>query len=381
MRLIKNFKCSKHMSEACLPYFKKHFRSEFNPLFFEQIFSPYHLQISSEIFNACQNFIKTFYQHTRTMPIAYKNEAERVIDSAKTTDSSVLMAYDFHIDSNNQPRLIEVNTNAAGYLPINLLHMAHDLTPDTDYRSLKMSFISEYQQVYPHKTPKHIFITDENIEEQNMYPEFLMFKDIFNSWDIEATITDYTNFSLKNNKLYHNNSEVDFIYNRFCDFLLSRPESKDILGGYLHGSACLTPHPKEYLRMADKNRLIELSHEDLNFSKFLIKTFNNFSSSDETWSNKKNLFFKPARSHGGKGVYRGKKLTKKVFERIMNSGDYIAQEYVPAQEFIYDEQKWKTDLRFFVYRDEIQLSSARIYTGQVTNFKTPNSGYAPLEII
>ena len=43
---------------------------------------------------------------------------------------------------------------------------------------------------------------------------------------------------------------------------------------------------------------------------------------------RKNWFFKPAAGFGSRAAYRGDKLTKRVFEEILQGG-YIAQEIVP----------------------------------------------------
>jgi hypothetical protein len=38
----------------------------------------------------------------------------------------------------------------------------------------------------------------------------------------------------------------------------------------------------------------------------------------------------------------------------------------------------KTDVRLFTYDGEILLIAARLYEGQVTNFRTPGGGFAPV---
>src|SRR5690606_33937586 len=97
-----------------------------------------------------------------------------------------------------------------------------------------------------------------------------------------------------------------------------------------------------------------------------------FSSENEIWDQRKSLFFKPRQSHGGKSVYRGESVSRKVFERLM-SEDVVIQRFQPAQKFPTDDPRsvlanWKFDIRFFVYQDKIQLAAARAYQGQVTNF-------------
>ncbi|HBC37050.1 MAG TPA: hypothetical protein DC045_22650, partial [Marinobacter adhaerens] len=85
--------------------------------------------------------------------------------------------------------------------------------------------------------------------------------------------------------------------------------------------------------------------------------------------------------HGSKGVYRGDKLTRRVFENILNGG-YIAQDLVPAGErtLRIDDAvvTRKVDIRLYTYAGKSMLVAARIYQGQTTNFRTPGGGFAPV---
>ena len=111
------------------------------------------------------------------------------------------------------------------------------------------------------------------------------------------------------------------------------------------------------------------------------KLFRDFSSLDELWSSRKLYFFKPQQSFGSKGVYSGKGISRKAFERLDPDG-FMAQELCPPgrQTFIWDDQEveLKYDLRFYSFQGEIQHSVARLYQGQATNMKTPLGGLAPI---
>jgi hypothetical protein len=50
------------------------------------------------------------------------------------------------------------------------------------------------------------------------------------------------------------------------------------------------------------------------------------SNADALWGDRRNLFFKPARGHGGKAAYRGSKVTRKVWAEII-AREYVAQSY------------------------------------------------------
>ena len=102
---------------------------------------------------------------------------------------------------------------------------------------------------------------------------------------------------------------------------------------------------------------------------------------DTLWAERKRLFFKPAAGFGSKAVYRGDKLTRRVWEEIV-SGDYVMQELVaPGERHVQVEDETtalKYDVRNFVYAGQVQLLAARLYQGQATNFRTPGGGFAPV---
>src|SRR5690606_19218612 len=99
---------------------------------------------------------------------------------------------------------------------------------------------------------------------------------------------------------------------------------------------------------------------------------------ERLWSERRRLFFKPARGYGSKAAYRGDKLTRRVWSEVLD-GTYVAQELVPPSERGVSEGiALKADVRNYVYAGEVQLLAARLYQGQTTNFRTPHGGFAPV---
>ena len=102
---------------------------------------------------------------------------------------------------------------------------------------------------------------------------------------------------------------------------------------------------------------------------------------DALWARRAHLFFKPCTGYGSKAAYRGSKLTKKTWERIIEGG-YVAQALVPPSSRTIEvdgaEVPLKLDVRAYAYRGAIQLLAARLYHGQTTNFRTPGGGFAPV---
>ncbi len=285
------------------------------------------------------------------------------------TDSSVLMSYDFHYDfSTEQLSLIEINTNASQYL----------LTAELDERAakraletLRKSFFDEWSKI--NKTiipPEWIAIVDENPTAQKTYFEFLMYKDLFRSWGVrDCSIYDINDLPVP--ELLIKNG---FIYNRLTDFYLESPSSAKLWATWSQNQIALSTHPREYLLLADKARLVDFSLKSVSNVLIPCRHIGSFKTADEIWAERKKLFFKPRSSFGAKAVYRGSSISQKMFQEILTK-DYIVQEYRPPGEWMGK----KFDLRFFVYKSDIQLVCARLYSGQVTNFSNPGGGIALIE--
>jgi hypothetical protein len=99
------------------------------------------------------------------------------------------------------------------------------------------------------------------------------------------------------------------------------------------------------------------------------------------WRERKQYFFKPVDGYGGKAAYRGDKLTRATWDAIL-ARPYVAQEIVaPSERTIQIEGRevpLKLDVRAYVYDGAVQLTAARLYQGQTTNFRTAGGGFAPV---
>ena len=158
----------------------------------------------------------------------------------------------------------------------------------------------------------------------------------------------------------------------------------------------MTPNPHNHALLADKRNLSLLSdpatleawgvaadarHHLSGVPRTILVTPEN---ADALWQARKHLFFKPTGGHGGKGAYRGDKLSKGVWTEIARGG-YVAQTFVQPSERMMrvDEapQARKMDVRLYTYDARVLLVSARLYQGQTTNFRTPGGGFAPVFVI
>ncbi|MEX2469308.1 MAG: hypothetical protein WD396_06100 [Pseudohongiellaceae bacterium] len=312
------------------------------------------------------------------------------------------MGYDFHLGAEG-PRLIEVNTNAGGAFLNAVLARAQlpccggatrvSWAEDFD-TAVIAQFESEWRAQRGSGRSESIAIVDDRPDEQHLYPEFRLAQQLLQSNGIDTVILSPTDLRYTSGALCAGDKRIDLVYNRLVDFGLEAPEHAALRSAWLDGGAVITPNPFVHALLADKRNLAVLSdHATLKgwglspenaalLRRGIPRTVQvTASNGEDLWRERRQWFFKPVAGHGSKGVYRGSKLTKSTFARILES-DYIAQAYVPPSERLVlvdgEQQSLKVDVRLYTYRGALLLAAARLYRGQTTNFRTPGGGFAPL---
>ncbi|TYB90043.1 hypothetical protein [Oceaniovalibus sp. ACAM 378] len=315
-----------------------------------------------------------------------------------------LMGYDFHLGVDG-PRLIEINTNAGGAFLNALLARAQraccaemdmPLVPQTfGYAAVRM-FQEEWVRQRGTGTPHRIAIVDDNPEEQYLYPEFVLVRQVLAARGIDAVIADASNLRYEGGQLSVEGKPIDLVYNRVTDFAFEQPEYRALREAYRDGAVVVTPNPHNHALLADKRNLSLLSDptvlEDWGLDPTHLARLRSIprtvlvtpENADDMWKSRKGLFFKPMGGHGGKAVYRGDKVTKGVWAEIERGG-YVAQTLVrPSERMIKIDdvpQVRKMDVRLYTYDSRVLLVAARLYQGQTTNFRTPGGGFAPVFVV
>jgi len=346
--------------------------------------------------------LPAYQQHVLT----YAPDAAQFFTEAQ----GVFLGYDFHLSAAG-PKLIEINSNAGGALinavliraqnrcceivehrqpgkldlPRQSSHPAENLFMDMFYR--------EWQAERDLKPLLSIAIVDHDPLNQYLWPEFLLFKHLFAQHQIQTVICDPAELSHRDGALWHGDLKIDLVYNRLTDFGLEAESCLALREAYLTNAVVLTPHPRNHALYADKRNLAWLGNDaflqtigvDENTRSVLQAGIAHTvlvepKNAEWFWSNRKQLFFKPAKGYGSKAAYRGDKLTRRVFEDILQH-DYVAQTLVKPSERHLDAGELKLDLRHYVYRGQTQLICARLYQGQTTNFRTPGGGFAQVLVV
>ncbi|HNS28060.1 MAG TPA: hypothetical protein PKN91_08040 [Steroidobacteraceae bacterium] len=322
--------------------------------------------------------------------------------------SGAFMGFDFHITPSG-PKLIEINTNAGGAFLNIAAQGSHracceaadgcwPLQPGLEQSEAEVISMlkHEWRLARGDAELRTIAIVDENPRRQFLYPEFQLARRLFESHGLRALIVDPSKLEITGNTLRSAGERVDLVYNRLTDFYFEAPGSQVLRVAYEQDLSVITPHPRAHALYANKRNLVLLSDagelERLGAERSAIEHLGHtipptreVNCGDEHWwQERKGWFFKPRNGFGSRGVYRGDKLTRRVFAEVANGG-YLAQEFTPASErrrsVAGNPEIFKVDVRCYVYAGKIQLMAARLYQGQTTNFRTAGGGFAPVYVI
>lgn len=320
---------------------------------------------------------------------------------------SACMGYDFHLDDQGLPRLIEINTNAGGALINAALADAHTpcaracmpaLQGPSDGATIRAAqwamFANEWALVRGTQPLRHVAIVDQDPTQQYLAPEFSAYAALFESHGVRAWVADPAELRWHDGRLWLQDQPIDLVYNRLTDFYLQGAACAALRSAYLADAVVLTPHPRAHALLADKRNLRTLgdaqaltqlgaSADDIATLTRVVPTTQwvRAQQADALWAQRRELFFKPASGYGGRATYRGRNVTHRVWGEIL-AGDYVAQALVPPGERLVEVNgqtlRMKFDLRAYTYAGQVQLLAARIYQGQTTNFRTDGSGFAPV---
>jgi hypothetical protein len=241
---------------------------------------------------------------------------------------------------------------------------------------------------------RSVAIVDAAPQNQYLAPEFALFAEVFQRHGIQAVVADAADLELHDGVLHCGALAIDLVYNRLTDFTLSEPAHAALARAYAEDLTAVTPHPRAHALRANKQHLVTLgqpaalqaldvSEADQRILLATVPACERVSANNAAalWEQRKNLFFKPLDGFGARAVYRGDKLTRKVWEQILR-GHYIAQALVPppvrAMQVGDQATELKFDLRAYSYAGRVQLLAARTYSGQTTNFRTEGGGFAPV---
>lgn len=378
------------------------------------LFSNNGLFISHPQLQAMQQAVRVLHQ-TLLLPAWREHALGQQPELLRMADGpqGVFMGYDFHLTESG-PRLIEINTNAGGAMLSLALTRAQRACCDaardwmqlpTDIEGLEQRWLDMFAQEWALQRPAEPFvaaqgpartvaIVDESPKDQYLYPEFLLFQDLFRHAGIDAVVAAPNALVWVDGQLQHEGRRIDMVYLRLTDFGLGQPEHAHLRQAWSSGACVFTPGPQTHALHANKRHLVALSDPAFltrlgvpaqdqavlaqAVPPTLLLTPDN---AEQLWTERKRYFFKPLTGYGSKAAYRGDKLTHKTWLQMAQT-PYVAQALVaPSQRVVMVHEARKTlkaDVRAYAYAGEVQLFTARLYDGQTTNFRSDGGGFAPV---
>jgi hypothetical protein len=300
----------------------------------------------------------------------------------------VCFGYDFHL-VNGEPKLIEINTNAGGWV---LNALWGDLRQgDSEGRReavVAAMFAEEWARERGGQPMGALALVDEAPEGQYLYPEFLLFQGMMGRRGLDVRLADAGDLRYTQGALRLGETPIPMIYNRLTDFMLAQPRHEALRQAWLEGRVLLTPHPQAHALYADKRNLAILSDpqrlRSLGATPAAAECLAGAipptlevhgDNAEALWGERRRWFFKPADGFGGRGAYRGEKLTRRAWGGLL-ARPHVAQAFAPPDPTA--PGGLKMDLRYYVDAGVPRLLVARLYQGQTTNFRTPQGGFAPV---
>ncbi|HEX6364049.1 MAG TPA: hypothetical protein VFZ93_13920, partial [Albitalea sp.] len=156
----------------------------------------------------------------------------------------VFLGYDFHA-AGDAFGLIEINTNAGGAMLNAVLARAQraccaevqrrlpadDAAEEFERRIIAM-FRREWERAGHERPLRSIAIVDDAPREQYLYPEFLLFRQLFERHGLQAVVADPRELALRGGALVHGERTIDLVYNRLTDFSLELPGNAAVREAY-----------------------------------------------------------------------------------------------------------------------------------------------------
>ena len=372
------------------------------------LFAPYPVFLARRHFDAMQRLVSAVTETVATPGFQDVVAARTPLARVDTGVRGALLGFDFHLGTSG-PQLIEINTNAGGVLLVAQLARAqcaccpeveplvrHGASPDAVEASLVRMFQEEWR-AFAARTGEtrplaSVAIVDTTPLQQHLYPEFVLYRRLFERHGIAATIAAPEELALAGGGLTVAGTPVDLVYNRMTDFYFDDAASQTLRRAWQEHAAAVTPDPRAYALYADKRNLPLLTDTERlrawGVDPSVVATLASCvpaartvraGDADELWAQRRELFFKPATGYGSRGAYDGTSITRKTFAAVLDS-QYVAQKRVaPSQRMLTIDGKdvaLKVDLRCVVYDGEVLLVMARLYRGQTTNMRTEGGGLA-----
>jgi hypothetical protein len=316
--------------------------------------------------------------------------------SAAAQAAAVFNSFDFHLTApeatqSGGPKLIEINVNAGGAFLQPAIGLAARQTRLGAALGGRMEgafapalvLIDAWRKARPeqsHRAPR-VAIVDADIAEQPLLADMQAAQAQLGARGVYCTLVDLADLRIEDGQLVGPEGVIDMVYNRHCDFDLTRPESAALRRAHAEGLALVAPNPDVFAAWGKKDWLLKLAALDDRPAAVLAANALTNETAPALWTQRKSLVFKPLSGFGSQGVYRGDKISRTRFEALIDAG-YLAQEKAEPMTRIQpvdgQRQRFKSDIRVWTQGGKPLHMAARLYAGQVMGMRAKHEGFAPI---
>ena len=327
--------------------------------------------------------------YRREMKAAHKEHdfAWQFMQDYKTPLTGKIVSFDFHIDPEGIPKLIEYSFFPPGGVGI------LDLVLEKNSFFSPQKYKQEFFQIF--KPFTNIAIVDRDLPDQIFYQEFEYIRSVLeNEYQKNVYLCEPTDIRDKLGELYCKNHKLDYVINRlpFSDGEKEQEKFQSYvqLQKVYPDKFCM---PYREWCFSEKSSL-ELFNNEIfldklsNSQRTLLKrhipktrfldSFSDNAQVVELFGSLKKIILKPLNSRSGFGVFL--KPSNGILRNLLEKKEsqrYIVQERIPASKLKSGE---KYDIRLVFLNGNCAGMVGRVYSGGITNFRTPGSGYSRIHV-
>lgn len=374
----------------------------YQPIFFTDDEVEEFKQIANIFMSITNKVVRQFVSSpTYRQKFGYSELLEKLILADHGYQTNVPIGrFDLFYGGKNQYTFCELNTDGSSAMnedhtlssillntkPIQALKQDYHIEKFELFDSWVNECIKIYREFNPNNPKPTVAIVD--FEGSGTPTDFIAFKKAYERKGLKTFILDPRDLTYQENKLYYQDTVIDFIYRRIVtrELIDRSDEIQDLIEAYLNQDVCMVGPIKSQIMhnkiifkiLHDNDTLSFLNEAEQTFIKEHIPFTDELSNQylDEVLNNKDRYVIKPKDLYASKGVYVGRDYTIKEWKTLVMECltlDYLIQDFCvpytrPFVEFD-DGQLEVSDFRFitglYIYNEQLAGLYTRIGKGNV----------------
>ena len=306
-----------------------------------------------------------------------QDELDPLLAQVPATYGAFMSAFDFHLTPRG-PKLIEMNTNADGFMSVIRMFAEHSPSEAERLRRLFVDgLLCEFRSAVGDASarPQLICIVDECAAQQHVFGEYCAAAQLLTERGLPTKVASPEQLRLTRSGLQlqlrgeEEEEHVDMVYLRISsDKRLLKAAHAHIRSAAQRGLVVVTPRPAVFAHSADKRLLQCMAHKHEAVPRTRRLSERALSS---WWRDRARWVFKPAMGHASRGVVVGAKMTRRQLRR-MDKQSTLCQLFVTTR--LSHDDATRYDLRLYCHGAELLAPVSRHFEGDKMNLSSPKAG-------